>query len=245
MQQALLIIRSIVFYIGYVPVTIVMSTLFITLFPILPTRGRYLFSSAWCKVILRWLSITCGVSHRLSGEENLQTGAMVVLANHQSSWETLFFYQLIYPIAPILKKELMNIPFWGWALRLLKPIAIDRSKPRNASRSLMEQGVQRLGDGYSVIIFPEGTRSPAGTIKPFTRSGAKLAIAAGVPVVPVALDAGKCWPPRQILKYPGTIEIAIGPPIDPAGHTSNSLTEAAEHWIRQRLSSQPDERVSN
>lgn len=235
MHRALLIARSLLFYVGYVPVTIVMSTLFITLFPILPARGRYQFSAAWCKVILVWLRISCGVKYEVRGKEHLQDGAMVVLANHQSSWETLFFYQLIYPIAPILKRELMRIPFWGWALWLLKPIAIDRSKPRNASRSLMEQGVQRLGEGFSVIIFPEGTRSPAGTIKPFTRSGAKLAIAAGVPVIPVALDAGKCWPPRQIVKYPGTIQIEIGPPIDPIGHNSNSLTAAAEDWIRQRL----------
>lgn len=235
MHRALLIARSLLFYVGYVPVTIVMSTLFITLFPILPARGRYQFSAAWCKVILVWLRISCGVNYEVRGKEHLQDGAMVVLANHQSSWETLFFYQLIYPIAPILKRELMRIPFWGWALRLLKPIAIDRSKPRNASRSLMEQGVRRLGEGFSVIIFPEGTRSPAGTIKPFTRSGAKLAIAAGAPVIPVALDAGKCWPPRQIVKYPGTIQIEIGPPIDPTGHNSNSLTAAAEDWIRQRL----------
>ena len=235
MHRALLIARSLLFYVGYVPVTIVMSTLFITLFPILPARGRYQFSAAWCKVILVWLRISCGVKYEVRGKEHLQDGAMVVLANHQSSWETLFFYQLIYPIAPILKRELMRIPFWGWALRLLKPIAIDRSKPRNASRSLMEQGVRRLGEGFSVIIFPEGTRSPAGTIKPFTRSGAKLAIAAGVPVIPVALDAGKCWPPRQIVKYPGTIQIEIGPPIDPTGHNSNSLTAAAEDWIRRRL----------
>lgn len=245
MRHALLVSRSLLFYTGYVPVTIVMSTLFITLFPVLPTRGRYLFSSAWCKVILRWLQIACGVSHRLTGEENLQDGAMVVLANHQSSWETLFFYQLVYPIAPILKKELMLIPFWGWALRLLKPIAIDRSKPRNASRSLMEQGAQRLGEGFSVIIFPEGTRSPVGTLKRFTRSGAKLAIAANVPVVPVALDAGKCWPPRRILKYPGRIHIDIGPPIQPAGHTSNSLTAAAEHWIRQRLATQSAQEIGD
>jgi 1-acyl-sn-glycerol-3-phosphate acyltransferase len=235
MHRALLIARSLLFYVGYVPVTIVMSTLFITLFSILPARGRYQFSAAWCKVILVWLRISCGVDYELRGKEHLRDGAMVVLANHQSSWETLFFYQLIYPIAPILKQELMRIPFWGWALRLLKPIAIDRSKPRNASRSLMEQGVQRLGEGFSVIIFPEGTRSPVGTVKPFTRSGAKLAIAAGVPVIPVALDAGKCWPPRQIVKYPGTIQIEIGPPIDSTGHNSNSLTAAAEDWIRQRL----------
>lgn len=241
MDRVLLTIRSLLFYTGYVPMTILMSSLFIILFPLLPQLGRYQFSAAWCRSILLWLRVTCGVRHQVTGLDNLQPGAMVVLANHQSSWETLFFYQLIYPVAPILKRELMRIPFWGWALWLLKPIAIDRSKPRNASRSLMEQGASRLQEGYSVIIFPEGTRSAVGSLRPFTRSGAKLAIAAGVPVIPVALDAGKCWPPHRILKFPGTIHVHIGSPIEPAGHDSNSLTAAVESWIRQQLAAPEDD----
>ena len=240
MQRMLLTLRSLLFYAGYVPMTILMSSLFIILFPLLPHRGRYEFSAAWCRSILVWLRVSCGVKYEVRGLDNLRPGVMVVLANHQSSWETLFFYQLIYPVAPILKRELMRIPFWGWALWLLKPIAIDRSKPRNASRSLMEQGARRLREGYSVIIFPEGTRSAVGTLRPFTRSGAKLAIAAGVPVTPVALDAGKCWPPHQIIKYPGTIQVSIGPPIDPAGHDSNSLTAEVESWIGKELAARTD-----
>jgi len=162
-----------------------------------------------------------------------------LLANHQSSWETLLFYQLIYPIAPILKKELLKIPFWGWALRLMKPIAIDRSKPRLAGKSLMDQGVKRLNQGYSIIIFPEGTRSPAGTIKPFSRGGAKLAIAADKPVLPVALDAGKCWPPKGFRKYPGLITVEFGALVYPQGHDANSLTEEVEGWIRKTVASFP------
>ena len=232
--------RSILFYCGYVPTTILLSSLFITLYPLLPDRGRYQLCAFWCRLILFWLRVTCGVRYQIKGEENLTDESVVILANHQSSWETLLFYQLIYPIAPILKKELMRIPFWGWALRLMKPIAIDRSKPRLAGKSLLDQGVKRLAQGFSIIIFPEGTRSPAGEIKPFSRGGAKLALAANRPVLPVALDAGKCWPPHRFRKYPGMITVQFGSLIAPEGHDANSLTSEVESWIRSTVASFDD-----
>ena len=235
-------LRSLLFYCGYVPATIILSTLFITLFPLLPENGRYRLSSFWCKVVLVWLRITCGVRYQIKGLEYLRGDSVVILANHQSSWETILFFQLVHPMAPILKKELMNIPFWGWALRLMKPIAIDRSKPRLAGKSLLDQGVKRLAQGYSIIIFPEGTRSPPGQIKPFSRGGAKLAIAANRPVLPVALNAGKCWPPHQFRKYPGLITVEFGPIVDPVGHDANSLTTEVENWIRNTVESFDGER---
>lgn len=237
MHTVILFIRTLAFYLGYVPITIVMSSLFISLFPLLSEGYRHAFTVAWARTILGWLRLCCGVRHRLLGEDNLPETPVVVLANHQSSWETLFFYQLIHPLAPILKKELLKIPFWGWALRLMKPIAIDRSRPSNAGKSLLKQGVQRLRSGHSVIIFPEGTRSEVGTIKKFSRGGAKLALAAGVPVLPVALNAGKCWPPRRFLKFPGLITVEIGAPIPSEGHDAASLTSSAETWIRERVES--------
>ena len=135
------------------------------------------------------------------GSENLPEETAVFLANHQSSWETILFYGLIFPNSPILKKELLRIPFWGWSMWLQDPIAIDRSKPREAVKSLLTQGVDRIKNGKSVIVFPEGSRSPAGLIKRFSRGGAKLAIAAGVPIVPISHNAGDCWPPRESVSY--------------------------------------------
>lgn len=234
--RPVLFLRSLAFYTGYVPVTIIMSALFITLFPLLPQNERYRFSAAWALFVLYWLRLTCGVRFQVKGLDNLPDYPVVVLANHQSSWETLYFYTLINPLAPILKKELLRIPFWGWALKLLQPIAIDRSKPRDAGKSLLKQGVKRLQQGYSVIIFPEGTRSPVGKIKHFSRGGSKLALAAGKSVLPIALDAGKCWPPRRFLKFPGLVTVEIGKVIAPEGHDANSITDAAESWIRQRVS---------
>ncbi|MEQ8408736.1 MAG: lysophospholipid acyltransferase family protein [Gammaproteobacteria bacterium] len=231
----MLIIRSALFYLGYVPMTILLSLLFITLFPMLPARGRYNFAAMWCGFVLHWLRISCGVRWQIKGQENLTGQSAVVLANHQSSWETLSFYRLFFPIAPILKKELLRIPFWGWALRLLQPIAIDRSKPRDAGKSILKQGVQRLRDGYSVIIFPEGTRAHVDEVKHFSRGGAKLAVAAGVPIIPIALRTGHCWPPRQFLKYPGVITLEIGEPMATDSGDANALTDAAEQWVRQRV----------
>jgi 1-acyl-sn-glycerol-3-phosphate acyltransferase len=135
-------------------------------------------------------------------------------------------------VCPILKKELLNIPFWGWAMRLQQPIAIDRSKPRESGKFLIRQGKQRLAAGMSVVIFPEGTRTAFGEIKKFSRGGAQLAVAANVPIVPVVHNAGHCWPSDTLLKYPGTVTVIIGAPIMAEGRSSNEVTREFEAWVR-------------
>ena len=228
----LLILRSSLFYLGLVPMTFAMSALFIAIFPITTTSFRHKFASLWCNSVLNWLRFTCGVRYEVVGSENLPEETAVFLANHQSSWETILFYGLIFPNSPILKKELLRIPFWGWSMWLQDPIAIDRSKPREAVKSLLTQGVDRIKNGKSVIVFPEGSRSPAGLIKRFSRGGAKLAIAAGVPIVPISHNAGDCWPPREFIKRPGFIRVTIGEAISTAGRSASELTDEAENWIR-------------
>lgn len=212
-----------------------MSSLFILIYPLVPDRTRYLMATLWCSFILNWLRICCGVRYLVIGVENLPAEPVVILSNHQSQWETIMFYKLVFPVAPILKRELMNIPFWGWALRLQKPIAIDRSKPREAGRSLLVQGIDRIKCGYSVIIFPEGTRSKPGTVKRFSRGGARLAVAARAPIVPIAHDAGSCWPPRSLIKYPGLITVTIGAPIATSDKSDAELTATVEAWISTQL----------
>lgn len=230
-----LAIRSFWFYVGYFCVTIIMCSMFILIYPLVPDRTRYFLATLWCSFILNWLRICCGVRYRLIGIENLPAEPVVILSNHQSQWETIMFYKLVFPVAPILKRELMNIPFWGWALRLQKPIAIDRSKPREAVKSLLIQGTDRIRRGYSVIIFPEGTRSKTGAAKRFSRGGARLAVTAGVPIVPIAHDAGACWPPRSFIKYPGLITVTIGTPIATTDKSDAELTATVEAWISAQL----------
>ena len=129
----------------------------------------------------------------------------------------------------------MDIPFWGWSMRLLKPIAIDRSKPREAGKSLLLQGVDRIKSGNSVIVFPEGSRSDFGSIKRFSRGGAKLAVAANTDIVPIAHNAGYCWPARKFIKRPGLISVVIGDRMPIDDRDASQLTGDVEDWIRNRL----------
>ena len=231
LKHAVLVVRSLIFYIGYFAATLLTSLLSMTVFFLLPWRKRFTLYSTWCRFVLIWLRITCGIRYEIEGVENIPNHPVVVLSTHQSAWETIFLYYAMSPVCPILKKELLKIPFWGWAMSLQKPIAIDRSKPREAGRSLLLQGKARLGEGMSVVIFPEGTRSPAGTIKEFSRGGAKLAVTANAPVLPVIHNAGVCWPARTIVKQPGVIKVKIGQVLEVEGKTSTEVTEAFSAWV--------------
>lgn len=227
--------RSLVFYLGYYSGTVFLSIFFILLFPVLPPKGRHVFAGIWCGFVLGWLRLCCGVKYVVHGIENLPKTPAVILANHQSSWETILFYKLIFPVSPILKKELTLIPFWGWSLRLLKPIAIDRSKPREAGRSLLTQGVDRIQIGNSVIIFPEGSRSDYGRVKRFSRGGAKLAIAADTDIIPIAHNAGYCWPAHEFIKKPGLVTVVIGERMKLGERDATELTADVEDWIRKKV----------
>ena len=228
-------VRSLVFYIGYYTGTVIICIFFILLFPILPPKGRHVFAGLWCGFALGWLRLCCAVKYVVHGLENLPNKPAIILANHQSSWETILFYKLIFPVSPILKKELTRIPFWGWSMRLLKPIAIDRSKPREAGRSLLVQGVDRIQNGNSVIIFPEGSRSKYGSVKRFSRGGAKLAIAANTDIIPIAHNAGYCWPAREFTKRPGLVTVVIGERIELGERDASELTADVEDWIRKKV----------
>ena len=209
-----------------------MASIFIIAFPIISDQARNRIASNWCSSVLMWLEFSCRVRYHISGHENLPSRSAVYLSNHQSTWETILLYKLAAPVSPILKKELLQIPFWGWSMRLLDPIAIDRSKPREAGRSMLTLGVEKLKHGRSIIIFPEGSRSPAGTVNKFSRGGAKLAMAAQALIVPIAHNAGNYWPPRKFIKQPGLISVKIGHPIDTSGRSASALTNEVECWVR-------------
>ena len=232
LRQLLLTLRSGVFYLGYVLITVVLSTSFILLFPLLKSSGRHRIAAAWCRSVLRWLKLSCGISYTVEGAENLNRCPTVYLANHQSSFEAILFYQLICPVSPILKQELLQIPFWGWALRLVKPVAIDRSKPRVAARSLMVQGEAMLKEGNSIIIFPEGSRSEPGVVGRFSRGGTALAAAAKAPIVPIVHNSGYAWPSHRFIKFPGVVSIKVGDPISVTDRSVKNLTDEVEQWVR-------------
>jgi 1-acyl-sn-glycerol-3-phosphate acyltransferase len=224
-------VRSLVFYLGYAPIVVVFSLLSFTIGLLLPHRYLQEMVTWGNFLIVHWLRLTCGVRLRVLGEDNIPERPFVILSKHQSSWETYYLQRRFRPVSTILKQELLRIPFFGWGLKTTRPIAIDRSNPRRALREIIEQGVERLRSGNNVIVYPEGTRMDPGKTGNYGRSGAALAVAAGVPVLPVALNAGHCWPARRFLKYPGTITVVFGEPLAAAGGDSKAITAAARDWI--------------
>lgn len=196
---------------------------------------REMYLGNWNFSVMWWLRVTCGVHVKITGAENLPAGPCVILAKHQSQWETFYLQVMKRPVVTVLKKELLKVPFFGWGLRLMQPIAIDRSNPKLALRYVQEEGVRRLQQGQSIIVFPEGTRTPPGQIGTYARSGAELACRAGVPIIPVAHNAGHCWPAKKFLKYPGTVHMVIGAPIDTTGGNSRALTEQVKDWIETTI----------
>lgn len=223
-------LRSLLFSAGML-VTVIAWGALVPLVAALPFARRYAFTRSWAIVNLRWLELTCGVRYRVIGRENLPSGPVVVLSKHQSTWETLVFQELFPPLVWVMKRELLWVPFFGWGLAMGRPIAIDRGAGRRAMEQMLTQGKQRLGNGLWVVIFPEGTRMRPGQRGRYRPGGALLAVQAGVPVLPVAHNAGELWGKRQFLKHPGTITVAIGPPIETAGRDPADVLRETEHWI--------------
>jgi 1-acyl-sn-glycerol-3-phosphate acyltransferase len=202
----------------------------------LPFSIRYKFADIWINCLLFMLKLCCGLGYEVEGLENIpKNQAAVILSKHQSAWETIALRQIIAPQTAVLKKSLLQIPFGGWALATLKPIAIDRSNQKEALKMLLEQGEARLTEGLFVLIFPEGTRVAPGIYKKFNAGGAMLAQKTGFPALPLAHNAGEFWPRNSFLKYPGTIKVKIGPVISSMNKTTKEINAEAEAWIMQAM----------
>ncbi|MDX1464844.1 MAG: lysophospholipid acyltransferase family protein [Halomonas sp.] len=229
------VIRSLIFYVGYVLAMLVCGVLFLPPAPFLPLASRYRLLNLYNHFIIAWFRLVCGVRYEFRGHERLPDGPCVILSNHQSEWETVYLQLLHPPVCTVLKRELLNIPVFGWGLRLLHPIALDRSKPARAMKQVLTQGKARLEAGLSVLIFPEGTRVSPGSRVRYNKSGAVIACRAGMPVVPVAHNAGERWPGRHWVKKPGRLTLEVGPAIATEGRTPEEVMAEAEAWIEARL----------
>ena len=225
-----LFIRSALFFAGQVVVTIVIAP-FVMLAIALPYRARYRIVYQWSRFNTWWLGVTCKLTHEVQGEENIPSRPAIVLCKHQSAWETICLQHYFSPQVWVLKRELLWLPIFGWALAMLRPIAIDRSAGRDAMSQVLEQGVARLESGCWVVVFPEGTRVPAGSRRRYKAGGATLAARTGVPVVPVAHDAGLYWPRNSFIKYPGVVRLVVGPAIKTRGKSASEINREAEIWI--------------
>lgn len=205
--------------------------------PFLPFRARYrLVIQTWCRCATWLAKVVAGIHYEVRGLENIPQQPCVILAKHQSTWETFFLSALFEPLSQVVKRELLYVPFFGWAMAMLKPIAIDRSNPKAALKQLAKQGDERIKQGAWVLIFPEGTRIPPGQIGKFSRGGAALAVNAGLPVLPIAHNAGEFWPKQGWAKYPGTIQVMIGPLMHAEGSGPRAIAELNERafaWVAQ------------
>ena len=226
-------LRSALFALALVLITPPYAVLALASAP-LPRMARYRIISGWSRLVVLLAKAVLGIDWRVEGRENLPSRPAVILSKHQSAWETMAFQLIFPPQVHVLKRELLWIPFFGWGLALMSPIAINRSRGMAALRSIARRGRERLAQGFWVVVFPEGTRVAPGTSKDYHPGGAWLACAAGAPVVPVAHNAGLFWPRNAFLKRPGTVTVRIGPPIDAANRDASTVNQLAKTWIEEQ-----------
>ncbi|WP_295471981.1 1-acyl-sn-glycerol-3-phosphate acyltransferase [uncultured Pseudomonas sp.] len=227
-------LRTILFYLCLSSSAFVWCMLSFLVAPFLGFKARYRFINVyWCRFAILLTRLILNIQVKVTGAENIPKTPCVIVSNHQSTWETFFLSAYFEPLSQVLKRELLYVPFFGWAMAMLRPIAIDRDNPKAALKEIARRGDQLLKDGVWVLIFPEGTRVPYGKIGKFSRGGAALAVNANLPVLPIAHNAGKFWPREGWGKTPGTIELVIGEPMYAEGAGPRAIAELndrAQAW---------------
>jgi 1-acyl-sn-glycerol-3-phosphate acyltransferase len=223
-------IRSGFFALVQVLVTPPYALVAVLTFP-LSAMMRYRIIAGWARFFVWVAEALCGIRYRVEGRSNIPSTPCVFLSKHQSAWETLAFQAILPPHAMVIKRELLWIPFFGWGLAMMSPIAIDRAAGMRSLKQLLEQGRQRLAAKFGIVIYPEGTRVAPGKRGRYQTGGAWLAVHAGVPVVPIAHNAGYLWPRNSFVKRPGLITVSIGPVISTDGRRPDAVIDQASAWI--------------
>jgi len=230
----MIFIRSLVFLLLQLIWTPIYATFSLFTFPF-PALTRYRIISGLAYSMMWLLRVVCDIRLEVRGIENIPKAPCIVLSKHQSAWETFALQTVFPPQVWVLKRELLLLPFFGWGLALTSPIAINRSKGKEAIRQLLKQGKQRLAAGFCVVIFPEGTRMPYGERGKYKIGGALLGASSEALVVPVAHNAGRHWGRNSFLKYPGTITMSVGKPIDTKGLKADEINRQVEEWIEAEM----------
>ncbi|ETD70189.1 1-acyl-sn-glycerol-3-phosphate acyltransferase [Pelistega indica] len=231
----MIFLRSLVFSIYLTILTIIFGTLSGLLF-LFPFHWRWKIITLWNKSIIWGAKVICGIRYQLKGTENIPDYPAVYLAKHQSAWETIALPIFLKRTSTYVhKKELNYIPFFGWGLASVQQIAIDRSARRDAMQQVMSIGSQRFKEGRNIIMFPEGTRIPVGQQGRYKTGGSRLATHLSADVIPIALNAGMCWPRNAFIKRPGLITISFGPAINSKGLTADQLNKQVEQWIETEM----------
>ena len=229
----MLFLRSLLYFIGSITSLIVIE-FFGLFFYFTPYPSRYRFLSKWAQFCIWWLRIATNITIKVEGKDNICKEPCVIASNHQSTWETLAFQTIFPPHTWVLKKELLWIPVFGWDLAMLNPIVIKRSDKYSAMKKVINQGGDRLNNGISVVIFPEGTRQPHKKLGYYQKGAVAIAKKSGKPIQPVFHNSGKCWPKGGFLKKPGVITIVIGKPTSPSTGSVSEITEKIKHWAYEQ-----------
>lgn len=219
-------------------------TLFVVVIPysfmvmftvVLPRMWRYQIIAGWPR-FATWLAIhMLGIRYEVRGRENIPAEPLVILSKHQSAWETLAFNAIFPPHCFVIKRELLWLPFLGWGLAIMGVIAINRTNRKEAMEQVTRQGSKRLSQGFSILMFPEGTRTAVGKRGHYRRGGALLAINTGARILPVAHNAGLVWPRNSFIKHSGTVTVVIGKPIETQDREAGEVMREVEEWIEGQM----------
>ena len=201
-----------------------------------PVHTRYMLCARYTKMAIWGARVICGIEWKIEGWDRLPDGPAILLPKHQSSWETLWLPSVMpRDLTFVYKRELNWLPFFGWGLASAQMISIDRRKGQDAFEQVVEQGIERLGRGWWIVIFPEGTRTAPGSTRRYKTGGARLAVRTGAAAVPIAVNSGELWPRKAFIKRPGVITVSIGPPIDSHGKSAEEVGAAVEAWIETEM----------
>ncbi|MBP6899033.1 MAG: 1-acyl-sn-glycerol-3-phosphate acyltransferase [Burkholderiaceae bacterium] len=234
-------LRSLLFVLWLAVTVIPWGTAVVLVSPFLSSTRLYWMCAGWLKVAVHGARWICGVRWRVNGMQHVPSAAdahaaVLLAAKHQSTWETFAFPALMpHPLAYVFKRELLYVPFFGWAMSRLDMVHIDRSRRTEAWNKVLAQGKRLAGQGVWVIMFPEGTRIERGQVGDYKSGASRLAAAAGIPIVPIAVNSARCWPRKSWLLRPGLIDVSIGPPIPSAGRDPVELMREVQDWIETEM----------
>jgi 1-acyl-sn-glycerol-3-phosphate acyltransferase len=230
-----LFIRSLLFFI-YSAVSIALYSFLCLIGYLFPLRYRHALIRAYLRSYIYLLKKVCYIDYQVTGLEHIpKKQAVIILSKHQSTWETFFLPTIFHDPAIILKRELLWIPFFGWGLASSDPIAIDRNQKSSAMQQIITKGRRCLQQGRPILIFPEGARIPFGKVGKYRLGGARLAETTGYPVIPVAHNAGLCWPKGKLIKRPGLVQVVIGPIIQSKGKSAEDIMKETQSWIETTI----------
>lgn len=236
MRTVVAFIRSLLFMLWMAVTVVPWGTAAVLLSIVMRGTPLYWFCAGWVKLAIWGGWHIAGVRYRVQGWEHLPDGPVILAPKHQSAWETLAFVALMpRPLCYVFKRELLWVPFFGWALGRLDMVHIDRSRRTEAWNKVAEQGQRYMDQGNWVIMFPEGTRTARGRQGVYKQGASRLAVATGVPLLPIAVTSAKCWPRNAFIKRPGVIDVSIGAPIPVAGRDADTLMREVEAWVESEM----------